>query len=482
MAAKKSSTSNSKRRSPQEPESTATGAYFLSLTLQNIRCFGEEPQTLDLTDNEGRPARWTILLGNNGTGKTTILQALAGIAPSTIERGSAYRGFPESHRPRIVDLLRNLRFVEISPFLEVPEFAAWMLCRSGAKNGGSLIAEVADCVVADHKSCAVYTAECLIGANGSIRFNYGLNDTDLQWGDHALVCFGYGAGRRLGRFYRRRMMQDSCAGLFFDDVHLADGEDWLRQLDYGASKTSKDQSLLQARFEQVRRLLIDILPDVDDIRISEPTKEYPQPSVEFKTPYGWVPLGGISYGYQTMIAWLVDFASRMVDQYPDSANPLHEPAVVLVDEIDLHLHPKWQRAIVGYLTERFPNTQFIVTAHSPLVVQAATDANIVLLRREQDRVVIDNGVEAVRGWRVDQIYTSELFDLPSARPPELDDLLEKRKRLLTKSKLSKTDKKHLAEIEAQIGPLPAGESAEQAKSMQLIEQSVELLKKHQMKS
>jgi AAA domain, putative AbiEii toxin, Type IV TA system len=42
-----------------------------------------------------------------------------------------------------------------------------------------------------------------------------------------------------------------------------------------------------------------------------------------------------------------------------------EPAIVLVDEIDLHLHPKWQRQLIGFLTERFPNTQFIVTAHSP---------------------------------------------------------------------------------------------------------------------
>ena len=55
-----------------------------------------------------------------------------------------------------------------------------------------------------------------------------------------------------------------------------------------------------------------------------------------------------------MIAWVVDFTSRMVERYPDSLDPLAEPAVVLVDEIDLHLHPKWQRELIGFLSERFP--------------------------------------------------------------------------------------------------------------------------------
>src|SRR5580658_1996785 len=60
------------------PEQRHEGVYFLSLTIENVRCFGPK-QTLDLSDGHGKPARWTILLGNNGTGKTTVLQALAGL-------------------------------------------------------------------------------------------------------------------------------------------------------------------------------------------------------------------------------------------------------------------------------------------------------------------------------------------------------------------------------------------------------------------
>ena len=189
-----------------------------------------------------------------------------------------------------------------------------------------------------------------------------------------------------------------------------------------------------------------------------------------------MPLRQLGYGYRTMIAWMVDFASRMVDRYPDSPDPLAEPAVVLVDEIDLHLHPKWQRELIGFLTERFPNTQFIATAHSPLIVQAAGEANIALLRREGDHVVIENDPETIHGWSIDQILTSELYGLKTARPPELEDLLQQRKKLLTQPKLTGADKKKLAEIESRIGSLPTGESFEHAKTLELIQESIELLK------
>nr|WP_242016977.1 AAA family ATPase [Trichocoleus sp. FACHB-46] len=171
---------------------------------------------------------------------------------------------------------------------------------------------------------------------------------------------------------------------------------------------------------------------------------------------------------------MVDLAVRLFRRYPDSEDPLAEPAIVLVDEIDLHLHPKWQRNIMNFLTERFPNTQFIVTAHSPLVVQAAKDANIVLLRREGDRVVIDNNPEIVENWRVDQVLTS-VFELPTARPADLEPLLARRQELLSKARLSKADKAELQELEAQIGALPTAETPEDIKAMDIIRRAAKLL-------
>ena len=84
---------------------------------------------------------------------------------------------------------------------------------------------------------------------------------------------------------------------------------------YAASKRSDFQQQQRERLAQVKRLLIAILPEVDDIRFSTPTKAQPTPRVEFQTPYGWVPLRQLGYGYQTLIAWMVDFASRLVERY-----------------------------------------------------------------------------------------------------------------------------------------------------------------------
>ena len=131
---------------------------------------------------------------------------------------------------------------------------------------------------------------------------------------------------------------------------------------------------------------------------------------------------------------------------------------------------------MSYLIERFPNTQFIATAHSPLIVQAASNANVAVLRREGDHVVIDNDVKAVRGWRIDQILTSDLFGIESARPPEFDELLVQRKRILTKAKLSAADKRKLETLEERIGELPAGESQDDMDAMEVIRRAAAQIK------
>ena len=227
-------------------------------------------------------------------------------------------------------------------------------------------------------------------------------------------------------------------------------------------------------------MLIDLLPDVEAIRYAEPRDDgmIPVPRVEFQTPYGWVALDQLSLGYRTMMAWTVDVARRLFERYPDSPNPLAEPAVVLVDEIDLHLHPQWQRQIIDFLSERFPNTQFIVTAHSPLVVQAAANANIVLLRREGDHVVIENDLEAIRNWRVDQILTSDLFGLESARPPHLDEYFKERREILSQGPLDEAAKERLAELEEKIGELPGGETPDEMRAMDIIRRAAAWLEQN----
>lgn len=455
------SKSDKPRRNGSPQESEARASYFLGLELQNYRCFGEVAQSLDLSDGSGRPARWTILLGENGAGKTTVLQAL--VLFRIWMRGHTAETRPE--RDRALSHLNNTVLPYTDRLIKIGSQAAHLAVRIGTGAGLEIRQDTYT-----EKSYLILFQDYISGTNSEI----------IKLIEP--VCFGYGAGRRAGRFAPNDEDRDAdypSMSLFRDDAGLVDAERWLLALDYSASKVSEAQQRARHRFEQVKSLLIEVLPEVDDIRCTVRGDVMPKGTAEFRTPFGWVPLRALGYGYRTVIAWMVDLVARLVERYPESENPLAEPAVVLVDEIDLHLHPTWQRKLIADLTRLFPNTQFIVTAHSPLIVQAAgEDANIALLRREGDHVVIENDLDYIKGWRVDQILTSDLFGLPTARPPEYDAILEEQTKLLSKPKLTKGDQKKLKEIEAKVDALPYGESSAQVrKMMDLIEETQRLLRK-----
>ena len=249
---------------------------------------------------------------------------------------------------------------------------------------------------------------------------------------------------------------------------LYDAEERLLQLDYLAVKREKRH---KDRLEQVKQILSAILPDISgkgDIKILGPKSGVPdeESGVKFHTPYGWVPLTGLSLGYQTTLAWTVDLAWRLYDRFPESLNPLAEPAIVLIDEIDLHLHPRWQREIIAKLTGNFPNTQFIATAHSPLIIQAATDANLRSYnsRTVKSKLRIDH---IHRELESDQILTSDLFGVP-ARSPRIEALRDERNKLLDKPRQSSSDKKRLRELEEELDNLPT-------ETMDIIRQAETLL-------
>src|SRR5262249_12797720 len=329
--------------------------------------------------------------------------------------------------------------------------------------------------VSNSISGAVLTTE-----SSDFEVNTGSAHLGLIGGIDPPWCCGYGASRRMGATSLTESgADDATATLFSDKSDLRNPEEWLLWLDYAAAKNGDEVKHRRARLAQAREVLLGVFPkdELRDIRFVTAEGTNPTSRVEFKTPFGWVPLRQLGYGYQTLITWVADLANRMVERYPDSPNPLAEPAVVLVDEIDLHLHPVWQRKLMGFLSERFPNTQFIATAHSPLVAQAAANANLAVLRREGDHVVIDNDVDNIRNWRVDQILTSDLFGLKTARPPQIEAWLEERQTLLSKPKLTAADQRRVKELEELIGELPFGETHQEMSERQEIRKTLDLLLK-----
>jgi ABC-type multidrug transport system ATPase subunit len=424
-----------------------TPVYFLNLTVENVRCFGKK-QTLDLSDGKGKPARWTILLGDNGVGKTTLLKCLSALEPYLV-------GGEQRTEPR----------------------ALWM--NPKPEN------------IFERQGNKIFSVEALRLYKGLFNSKipliikgyafHGFIATSLPFNElKNFLIYAYGASRCMGSgSLEKTYNPDHAASLFSENISLINAVEWLLQAIFASQNSEGDsKSYFENRYEKVKNMLIDLLPDVEDIRAKPITKIQPKPTIEVETIYGWVSLRELSLGYQTLIAWMVDLAHRLFERYPDCDNPLEQPAIVLVDEIDLHLHPKWQRTVISHLTRIFKQTQFIVTAHSPLIVQSAPeDANIVLLKREGDQVIIHNNEQMIKGWRIDQVLTSDLFELPSARPVEYDNYLKRQEEILSKPQLTKADEQELEEIGKKLEELPiVTQNPEDHEAMAILRKAADIFK------
>ena len=109
----------------------------------------------------------------------------------------------------------------------------------------------------------------------------------------------------------------------------------------------------------------------------------------------------LSDGYKTLLGMVIDLSARMAMANPHLDEPLAAEAIVMIDELDLHLHPQWQQRITGDLLRAFPNTQFIISTHSPYIVESV---NNHLKRHTIKHLKIDNaGIEALYPLNPDDV-------------------------------------------------------------------------------
>jgi AAA domain len=181
----------------------ATGSYFRSLELEYLRCFSQN-QVLDLSDGRGRPARWTILLGENGTGKTTILQLLASFdrVLEPVLGGS----FTRHGHSGLLFTFPATETITRDPSGPFPRF--------------SINALLGLNLASDKDQLLAY------GCNGSCDSKNAVTITiDAQ---SPPKCYAYGTGRRLAASSLSSTKSDSATeSLFFEDTNLLNAEDWL---------------------------------------------------------------------------------------------------------------------------------------------------------------------------------------------------------------------------------------------------------------
>ena len=130
----------------------------------------------------------------------------------------------------------------------------------------------------------------------------------------------------------------------------------------------------------------------------------------------------LSDGEKCFLAMIGDLARRLAIANPSSSNPLEGKGVVIIDEIELHLHPTWQRMVIPQLKVTFPNCQFIISSHSPQVMSHLNPEEIILLYRdEQNKIQITSPIESY-GKNSDLILENIMGT--SARPLEVEEKLK----------------------------------------------------------
>jgi hypothetical protein len=411
----------------QVPKQRSTVPFVLNhVHLENIGPF--ETLDLDLTTS------WNILLGDNGVGKTVVLKAIAAaLCGKDTETGPVER-----------------------------------LLRAGTDSGLIRL-----------KAQEEYTVKLQRGSDGKVT----ITPTSLSpmVYENALVL-GFPALRAISwdrpkgpDAKRKASVPPTAADLLpllrgEPDSRISDIKQWLINLDWRSAQDPRAGQQLSRFFKSLQTLTQGM-----SIKLVAIDRE--SGSIMIETDSGKVPLETISQGTSSILCWIGTLIERLSEARRDD-----ETALVLIDEIDAHMHPKWQQVFVDAFRSEFKNVQLIATTHSPFIVanmdvagDAQQDQVIVFQRNEEGVLSQMRWMERLKGLRIDQIVTLPVFGLESSRDRETADALKTYNELSLKDEEELTpDEQAKLESAAAIlnmkSPHPA-ETPEARKAFELIEAS-----------
>lgn len=393
--------------------------------LENIGPFEE----LDLDVDE----RWTLFLGDNGVGKSTVLEAIA----------AALCG--KDAEPYAGGLVRGAsRLARIVLSFGPNEYMATLASRDGG---------VAEIEVAPSRPLET--------------------EGWLAIGFPPLRTVSPARAKGPGPEGKRRPTPEDLLPLLRGgvDPRLDELKQWLVNLDYWSKSEpawggENRYTRLRDEFFQIANELTQGVP-VRFKRVDEFTHQ-----VTVETQDGEVPIEALSQGTASLIGWTGFLLQRLHEVYgQQDGSPRDRYALVLVDELDAHMHPSWQQGIVERLSEAFPGAQFVASSHSPLIAGSLPSSSVVRFRRHRDGVSAERLANSYKGWRVDQILTGPLFGLKTGRESETQRMLLRYTELAARDDLSDAEWNELQQSAAALKvrmPTPA-ERQEARAAYELIE-------------
>lgn len=188
------------------------------------------------------------------------------------------------------------------------------------------------------------------------------------------------------------------------------------------------------RFGLVKKAICTLIPNLADVRLNSETDqiEYIEQEIggdgKNTIKYQPLPFQKLASGFKSIIALAGDMIVRLSKNHPNVKDPSELSGIVIIDEIDLHLHPKLQKQLVGQFSKVFPKIQFIVSTHSPIPLLGAASNTVILKvsRTEAEGVKIENIKIDLKNLTPNLVLTSGIFDMEDFVSVQNEDISEVR--------------------------------------------------------
>lgn len=354
-----------------------------------------------------------LLLGGNGSGKSSIFKAialgvLAPVIPSSGLKAEYFVRRTAGEGSNTAASVQN----GVSSGNRVPSESAEIKV--------DLLLEKSDTDLPQPKTIpgqAIIIGQAVITRRGDVEEIATAHTDPPSWdgiyenNSPSFFLAAYGAGRRTERpegysEQNRTPRYQRVAGLFEEQVGLA-------PFTYAYLQLKS-----RGAFENARQILNALLIE-ENITLTEQQDGLDRPL--FDNNGVLLPFNALSDGYRAFIGWVWDLLLQISRVLPYNATAYRLAdlsGVVIVDEIDLFLHPAWQRRVVDQISQAFPKIQFLFSSHSPLVAGTLEAQSIYVLDSGDNGAVIEQYDENIFGLTANQILTSSYFGLSSTRAPD----------------------------------------------------------------